>query len=95
MATFAEGLATRTAFELTQRMLREYLDDFVLVGEEEMRQAIVVLIERTRNLAEAAGAAAFAAALKLRSELRGKKVGLVLSGGNIALEQLRALLRPE
>lgn len=92
MATLAEGLATRTAFELPQRMLRTSLDDFVLVGEEDLRDAIVLLLEKTRNLVEAAAAASLAAALKLRSALRGKRVALVLSGGNLSLEQLRDVL---
>ena len=90
--TAAEGLATRTAFELPQRMLREYLDDFVLVSEEEISAAVILHLAKTRNLAEGAGAATLAAARKLRAELSGKKVGLVLSGGNLSLEQLRDIL---
>src|ERR1700757_1221387 len=50
--TFAEGLATRTAFELPQRILRERLDDFVLVSEDALRDATRLMIEKTRNLAE-------------------------------------------
>jgi threonine dehydratase len=57
METVAEGLATRTAFELPQQILWELLDDFVLVGEDEIRAAQRQLIESTRNLVEAAGAA--------------------------------------
>ncbi len=91
-ATFAEGLATRMAFGLPQRMLRQYLDDFVLVSEEEMRKAVLLHLAKTRNLAEGAGAATLAAATKLKEELRGKKVGLVLSGGNLSPEQLREIL---
>jgi len=90
--TFAEGLATRTAFELPQRILREALDDFVLVSDDAIREAIVLLLERARTLAEAAGAAPLAAALALRKRLRGKRVALVCSGGNITLAQLREVL---
>lgn len=90
--TFAEGLATRTAFALPQRMLREFLDDFVLVSEEEIRDAILLHLETTRNLAEGAGAATLAAARKLKDELRGQNVALVLSGGNLSLEKLRWVL---
>src|SRR5690242_20828249 len=50
--TFAEGLATRTAFELPQRIMREKLDDFVLVSEDAMRDATRLMIEKTRNLVE-------------------------------------------
>jgi threonine dehydratase len=94
MHTAAEGLATRVGFELPQRILRERLDDFVLVSEDEIRSATVHMLETTRNLIEAAGASPLAAALKLRERLAGKRVGLVASGGNVTLEQLRALLVP-
>jgi threonine dehydratase len=92
MNTAAEGLATRVGFELPQQILRERLEEFVLVSEDEIRTATVHLLERTRNLIEAAGASPLAAALKLRDRLVGKRVGLVASGGNVSLEQLRALL---
>ena len=92
METFAEGLATRTAFELPQRILWELLDDFVLVTEDEIRVAQATMIEATRNLVEAAGAAPLAAALRLRDDLTGKRVVLVLSGGNASREQLLDVL---
>ena len=92
MQTRAEGLATRVAFELPQRILWEHLDDFVLVDEDELERAVLLMIEGTRNLVEPAGAAPLAAALRLRERLAGKKVALVLSGGNISPDQLRALL---
>lgn len=95
METFAEGLATRTAFELPQRILRELLDDFVLVSDDEIRAAQALMIETTRNLVEAAGAAPLAAALKLRDELAGKRVALILSGGNASREQLLDVLGGE
>ena len=63
METFAEGLATRIAFELPQRILRDLLDDFVLVSDDELRAAQRTMIESTRNLIEAAGASPLAAAL--------------------------------
>ena len=92
METRAEGLATRVAFELPQRILREQLDDFVLVGEDELDRAVVLILEATRNLAEPAGGAPLAAALRLRDRLAGKRVALVLSGGNISPAQLREIL---
>jgi threonine dehydratase len=95
MRTFAEGLATRTAFELPQAILRRYLDDFVLVSEDEMRRAIVLLLAHTRNLAEGAGAAPLAAAIRLREQLAGRRVAIVLSGGNLSLEQIRQILAAE
>ena len=92
METFAEGLATRTSFELPQLILRELLDDFLLVSDDEIGVAVVHYLERARTLAEPAGAAALAAALRLREELDGQRVALILSGGNITPAQLRALL---
>jgi threonine dehydratase len=90
--TFAEGLQTRVSFELPQRILAEHLDEFVLVGDDELRAATLHLIELTRTLVEPAGAAALAAVLKLRERLAGQRVALVCSGGNISPGQLRALL---
>jgi len=92
MNTVAEGLATRVPFENTQRIMRRYLDDFVLVDDGAIEGAILLLLEHTHNLAEGAGAAALAAAILLRQRLAGKKVVLVLSGGNLAVDQLRRLL---
>ena len=90
-ATHAEGLATRVPFELPQRILWELLDDFVLVSEDEIREATRLMIEHTRNLVEPAGAAPLAAALKLRDRLRGRRIALIASGGNISPAQLAAL----
>jgi threonine dehydratase len=95
METFAEGLATRTAFELPQRILWQSLDDFVLVSDDEIRAAQALMIEATRNLVEAAGAAPLAAALPLREQLTGKRVALILSGGNASREQLLEVLGRE
>ena len=89
--TYAEGLSTRTPFELPQQILWEHLDEFVLVAEDEIRQANRLMIEHTRNLVEPAGAAPLAAALKLRDRLSGKRIALVLSGGNISPAQLADL----
>ena len=86
--TYAEGLATRVPFELPQRILREHLDDFILVSDDQIRAAQRTMIEATRNLVEASGAAPLAAALARRDELRGRRVALIASGGNVSREQL-------
>ena len=86
--TFADGLATRNAFELPLGILRKKVDDFILVSEEEMRHAIKLYLEHCHTVAEGAGAASLAAAIKLRDQVAGKKVVLVLSGGNITLDEL-------
>ena len=90
--TWAEGLATGTEFGLPQGILRRLLDDFVLVGDDEIKAAVRVLIERTRTVVEGAGAAPFAAALALKDRLAGRRVALILSGGNISVPQLRTVL---
>jgi threonine dehydratase len=90
--TIAEGLSTGVGFALPQAILREQLDDFVLVDDEEVLQAMAWMVERAHTLAEAAGAAPLAAAYGMREQLHHKKVGLVCSGGNTSLEQLRQAL---
>ncbi|HLV79814.1 MAG TPA: threonine/serine dehydratase [Chthonomonadaceae bacterium] len=91
--TFAEGLATGTGFALPQAILWEMLAEFLLLEDEEIGQAMVWMIERAHTLAEEAGAAALAAAYRLRVELAGKKVGVVCSGGNVSLPHLREALQ--
>jgi threonine dehydratase len=92
MNTAAEGLATRVPFENTQRIMQKYLDDFVLVDDAAIEDAILMLLEHTHNLAEGAGAASLAAAVNLKHRLAAKKVVLVMSGGNLSVDQLRRLL---
>jgi threonine dehydratase len=90
--TWAEGLATGTAFELPQRILRRLLDDFVLVSEEAITDAVRILLARTRLLVEGAGAAPLAAALALKDRLQDHRVALILTGGNISIPQLKGVL---
>jgi threonine dehydratase len=90
--TFAEGLATGTAFALPQAILREQLDDFVQVKDEEIMQAMVWFIECAHTLAEGAGASSLAGAYNLREELANKKVGLICSGGNTSVAHLKQAL---
>ena len=90
--TFAEGIATRVAFELPARIIWEQVDDIRLVSDADLRRAIVTLLTTTRLLAEGAGAAALAAAEAMRDRLAGKKVALVLSGGNLTVDGLRHAL---
>jgi threonine dehydratase len=87
-ATIAEGLATRTAFELTQRILWDLADDFVLVSESDLVQATRLMIEKTRNLVEPAGAASLAAVLAAPGRFAGRTVVIICSGGNISPDQL-------
>lgn len=93
MDTVAEGLATRVGFETTQEILQDLLDDFLLVSEQELNEAVSLNLEHTHNLTEHAGAATLAAALNMKNRLSGKKVVLVMSGGNITIDQLRVAIR--
>lgn len=90
--TFAGGLATGEPFMLPQRILWQHLDDFVLVSDDELRVAVRLLLEKAKTLAEPAGAAPLAAALRMQDNLCGKKVALILSGGNISPDELRQCL---
>lgn len=92
MATFAEGVATRVPFENTQSIMRQVLDDFVLVEDSDIEAAIVLMLEHTHNLAEGAGAVPLAAALQMKERLAGRKVVLVLSGGNLAIGELQRIM---
>lgn len=92
METKAEGLATQVGFELTQDIIQDYLSDFILVSEKEMQEAILLIMEVVRNMVEEAGAASTAAAMKLKDQLEGKTVVIVLTGGNSSLDRLRTIL---
>jgi threonine dehydratase len=92
METGAEGLATRAPFMLPQQILWQHLDDFLLVDEGAMRQAVRLYLEKAKTLAELAGAAPLAAALQVKEDLRDKTIALILSGGNISPEKLQYCL---
>ena len=64
----------------------------MLVSDDDLRAAMRLLLETARQVAEGAGAAATAAAVKRRDDVAGKKVGLMLSGGNVTIEQLREVI---
>jgi threonine dehydratase len=94
MKTRAEGLQTRVPFENTQRIMRDAaigLDDFLLVDDDELEEAIRLLFEHTRNVAEHAGAAPLAAARHISDRIRGRRVVLVMSGGNLSPADLRRI----
>lgn len=90
--TFADGLATRKAFELPLEIMREKLDDFILVSDKEIREAIRLYVEKAHVISEGAGAAPLAAALKMGERLKGRKVVLDLTGKNLTVEELRNIL---
>ncbi len=90
--TFAEGVATRVTFDLTFEILSRTLTDVVTLDESELAAGVRLALETTHNLAEGAGAAAIAGAMKLRESLRGRRVVCVMSGGNLTRDTLRKLL---
>lgn len=90
--TVAAGLATGEPFMLPQQMLWSLLDDFVLVDDEPLFSAVRTLLERAKTTAEPAGAATLAAAWQMRDRLRGKRVALIVSGGNIGPDELKRAL---
>ena len=92
MKTEHEGLASRVPFEMTNQILWQLLDDFVLVSDEDINGAIRLLARNAKQVAEGAGAASLAGALRLRDQLHGKKVVGILTGGNIPLERFAAVL---
>jgi threonine dehydratase len=90
--TIAEGMATAKAYELPFKILRKALDDVILVSDAEMKEAVRSIFSATGQVAELSGAASTAAAFKIRDRLAGKKVALLLSGGNIEPDQLARIL---
>jgi threonine dehydratase len=90
--TFAEGMATRVTFDLTFELLRRELDDIVTLTEEELAEGVRLALRATHNLAEGAGAAAIAAAMKMRDRLAGQTVVCIMSGGNIDRSKLQRVL---
>ena len=90
--TFAEGMATRVTFDLPFGILQRELNDIVSLSEAELAGGVRLALRATHNLAEGAGAASLAAAVKLRDRLAGKKVVCVMSGGNIDRAKLARTL---
>jgi threonine dehydratase len=90
--TFAEGVATRVTFDLTFGILQRGLDDFVLLSEDELAEGVRVALRFTHNLAEGAGAAALAAAMKRQDQIARQRVVCVMSGGNMDLARLKTIL---
>ncbi len=93
--TFAEGVATRTTYDLTFPALQEGLAGFVTVTDAEIAESLRTIVATTHNLVEGAGAMGFAALPKLADRLAGKKVGIVFCGGNIDIATLERILRRE
>jgi len=90
--TIADGIAVRRAGERTLPLVQKYVDDIVTVEEEEIANAILLLLEREKTLAEGAGAAAIAAMLNRKLPLRDKRVAVLVCGGNIDVTLLSRII---
>lgn len=90
--TIADGIAVKKPGDLTYSIIQHYVDDIVTVNEEETAEAILLLLERAKWLVEGAGAVSVAAAVERRLGMSGKRVGLVLSGGNIDINVLSTII---
>ena len=93
--TFAEGVATRSTYELTFPSLLAGLADFLTVTDAEIAEAVRVILSTTHHLVEGAGAMGVAAAIKLGNTLEDQRVGVVFCGGNMDSEVLRRILNRE
>jgi threonine dehydratase len=90
--TAAEGLAARSVFDLPYTILKDRIKDVILLNEEELLGGVRLALRYTQNLAEVAGAASLAAAFKIKEQLAGKKVVLVMTGGNLDMRRLAQIL---
>jgi threonine dehydratase len=91
-ATIADGIAVRRAGDRTLPLVQKYVDDIVTVDEEEIANAVLLLLEREKTLAEGAGAAALAALVNRKVQLAGKKIAVLVCGGNIDVTLLARIM---
>lgn len=91
-STIAEGIAVATAGAITREVVRELVDELLLVDEGDIEQAVLMLLEIEKTLVEGAGAAGLAALLRHGAQFKGRKIGLILSGGNIDPLLLAAII---
>ena len=93
ISTIADGIAVKKPGRLTYDLCSRYLDDIVTVSDDEICTAIITLLERCKILAEGAGATSLAAVMFGKLNLKGKKTVCLISGGNIDLETLGAIIK--
>jgi threonine dehydratase len=91
--TIADGLAARSVFQLPYVIMRDHIKEVVLLAEDEILEGIRLALTTTHNLAEGAGAASLMAAVKIKEKLQGKKVVLIMSGGNLDRAHLELALK--
>jgi threonine dehydratase len=91
-ATIADGIAVRRAGERTLPLVARYVDELVTVDEEEIANAILILLEREKTLAEGAGAAALASLVQRKTTLNGQRTAVLVCGGNIDVSLLAKII---
>jgi threonine dehydratase len=91
--TIAEGIAVKRPGRVTLPLIREFVEEILLVGEDDLEAAVLLLLEVEKTVVEGAGAAGLAALLRAHERFRGRKVGLILSGGNIDLVVLSSIIQ--
>ena len=92
VSTIADGIAVKQPGENTYKFVKEYVDEIALVSDDEVASAILTLIEKQKMIAEGAGAAAVAAVMFNKFNLKGKKVVAIVSGGNIDVTSLSRVI---
>ncbi|HET8701360.1 MAG TPA: threonine ammonia-lyase [Nitrococcus sp.] len=93
LATVAEGIAVKQPGRITLPLVRQHVSHIALVDEPEIEKAVLMLLEIEKTIAEGAGAAGLAAILTQMDRYRGRKVGLIISGGNIDLLPLASIIQ--
>lgn len=91
-ATIADGISVRIPGSMTLEVINKYVDDMVLVDDEEIAMTILMLLERSKVMAEGAGAAGLAAALSGLPGLKGANIAVIISGGNIDVNVLSNII---
>ena len=94
-ASIAEGIAVKVPGLLTRQLVKRYVDDIFLVSEDEIESALTMLLEIEKTVVEGAGAAGLAGVIRHREQFKGRRVGLVLSGGNIDSSMLSDVIARE
>lgn len=92
VCTIADGIAVKTPGKLTRELINEYVDDIVTVSDSEIAAAILLLLERTKQVVEPSGATPLAAVLNNKIDVAGKRVACVLSGGNIDVSFINRII---
>ena len=93
ISTIAEGIAVKKPGEHTLPVIKELVDDIILVDEDSIEESVLLLLEVEKTLAEGAGATGLAALLKYKNEFANHKVGIIISGGNIDLPVLETIIQ--